>query len=412
MDEITQLQKKGTTENVVSFPNKKNEEYKYCDIEKVWSQGFLNSAHFTSEILKALVVETKSNFTLSENSVLLIVVNGIPRFNLSSNIIHNNFEFLDLKTAQQNYPNQIENYLGKIAKTDSDPLLAINTAQFVEGLFLKINKNAVIKEPITILNISISSEAFNCNSRLLIVAEENSEVTINELFISNETTKSFTNKVTEIAVEQNAKINFVRMQDEKVNSNLIYSLTAITKKDSIFSDHLFTFSGSLVRNNTTIVLSDSNTEAHLNGLYLLKENQLVDNHTLVDHQMPNCYSNELYKGVMDDKSTGVFNGKIFVRKDAQKTNAYQSNKNILLSPNATINTKPQLEIYADDVKCSHGTTTGKLDETALFYLKSRGIGLENAQKLLLQAFVAEVYEKLPNQEFKNIIQNKIEERFS
>jgi Fe-S cluster assembly protein SufD len=128
--------------------------------------------------------------------------------------------------------------------------------------------------------------------------------------------------------------------------------------------------------------------------------------------MPNCYSNELYKGVMDDKSAAVFNGKIFVRKDAQKTNAYQSNRNILLSPNATINTKPQLEIYADDVKCSHGTSTGKLDETALFYLKSRGIGFENAQKLLLQAFVSEVYEKLPNQEFKSIIQNRIEQRFS
>ena len=143
-----------------------------------------------------------------------------------------------------------------------------------------------------------------------------------------------------------------------------------TKKDSVFSDHLFTFSGSVVRNNTTVILSDSNTEAHLNGLYLLQKNQLVDNHTLVDHQMPNCYSNELYKGVMDDKSTAVFNGKIFVRKDAQKTNAYQSNRNILLSPNATINTKPQLEIYADDVKCSHGTSTGKLDDMKSFPIKN------------------------------------------
>ncbi|MFN5629046.1 MAG: Fe-S cluster assembly protein SufD [Bacteroidota bacterium] len=412
MDVITEVQKKIKAEKVVSFPNKKNEEYKYCDVEKVWNQGFLNDSHYSSEALNTLIENTISNYLISNESVLFVVVNGSLRFDLSSNIEHAAFEFLDFNAALQKYPKQIETHFGKIANADSDPLVALNTSNFAEGLFLKIKKNSIVQGSITLLNISISSQPISYNSRQLILIEENAELTINELFVSDEATQSFANNVTEVFVAQNAKVNFIRLQDENTNSNLFCNLWVTTKKDSVFSDHLFTLSGSVVRNNTTVILSDSNTEAHLNGLYLLQKNQLVDNHTLVDHQMPNCYSNELYKGVMDDKSTAVFNGKIFVRKDAQKTNAYQSNRNILLSPNATINTKPQLEIYADDVKCSHGTSTGKLDDTALFYLKSRGIGFENAQKLLLQAFVSEVYEKLPNQEFKSIIQNRIEQRFS
>lgn len=412
MDVITEVQKKIKAEKVVSFPNKKNEEYKYCDVEKVWNQGFLNDSHYSSEALNTLIENTKSNYLISNESILFVVVNGSLRFDLSSNIEHAAFEFLDFNAALQKHPKQIETHFGKIAYADSDPLVALNTSNFAEGLFLKIKKNSIVQDSITLLNISISSQPISYNSRQLILIEENAELTINELFVSDEATQSFANNVTEVFVAQNAKVNFIRLQDENTNSNLFCNLWVTTKKDSVFSDHLFTFSGSVVRNNTTVILSDSNTEAHLNGLYLLQKNQLVDNHTLVDHQMPNCYSNELYKGVMDDKSTAVFNGKIFVRKDAQKTNAYQSNRNILLSPNATINTKPQLEIYADDVKCSHGTSTGKLDDTALFYLKSRGIGFENAQKLLLQAFVSEVYEKLPNQEFKSIIQNRIEQRFS
>jgi Fe-S cluster assembly protein SufD len=155
-----------------------------------------------------------------------------------------------------------------------------------------------------------------------------------------------------------------------------------------------TLSGELVRNNHNVVLADSNCEAHLNGLFISSGTQQIDNHTLIDHQMPHCESNELYKGIAKDKSSGTFNGKIFVRKDAQKTNAYQSSKNILMSDDATINTKPQLEIYADDVKCSHGTSTGKIDTEALFYLKARGIDEESARKLLLQAFAQELIDKI------------------
>ncbi len=182
--------------------------------------------------------------------------------------------------------------------------------------------------------------------------------------------------------------------------------------NSNFNTHTFSLSGAVLRNNLNIALGAENCESHLFGLYLPKNNQLVDNHTLVDHRMPHCYSNELYKGIMSDSSTGVFNGKIYVRQDAQKTNAFQSNKNILLSDDATINTKPQLEIYADDVKCSHGTSTGKIDEEAMFYLRARGIGEESAKKLLMQAFADEVLDMIKIPALKEHIHSLVAARFA
>ena len=200
--------------------------------------------------------------------------------------------------------------------------------------------------------------------------------------------------MSEKLIEESAKLNFLTIQNEGAHSYSVNTNQVKVSKYATYSNSTFTLSGELVRNNHNVELAASNCEAHLNGLFITNGLQLVDNHTLIDHQMPHCESNELYKGIAKGKSTGVFNGKIFVRKDAQKTNAYQSSKNILLSDDATINTKPQLEIYADDVKCSHGTSTGKVDEEALFYLKARGIGDEGARKLLLQAFAQELFNKI------------------
>ena len=183
------------------------------------------------------------------------------------------------------------------------------------------------------------------------------------------------------------------------------------QKQSVFSTTNFTLSGSLVRNNLNIVLDGEFTETHLNGLYLTNDHQQVDNHTVVDHRKPNCNSNELYKGIIDDKSVATFNGKIFVRKDAQKTNAFQSNKNILLSDDGTINTKPQLEIYADDVKCSHGTSTGKLDEDKIFYLRARGLSETSAKKLLMHAFASEVVDGIKIEALREYVESRISERF-
>ena len=203
-----------------------------------------------------------------------------------------------------------------------------------------------------------------------------------------------------MVLNENSKLKSYRLQNEDENSHQVNTVQVNVNRYANYITNTFTFNGALVRNNLNVELASDLCESHLNGLFISSGTKLIDNHTLVDHQKPNCESNELYKGIAKDKSTGVFNGKIYVRKDAQKTNAYQSSKNILLSEDATINTKPQLEIYADDVKCSHGTSTGKVDEAALFYLKSRGIGDENARKLLLQAFAQEVIDKIEIEELK------------
>ena len=183
-------------------------------------------------------------------------------------------------------------------------------------------------------------------------------------------------------------------------------------KYSNYSNTTMTLSGELVRNNHNVVLADSNCEAHLNGLFISNGTQQIDNHTLIDHQMPHCESNELYKGIMDDKSVSVFNGKVFVRQDAQKTNAFQSNANVLISEDASVNSKPELEIYADDVKCSHGSTTGQLDEEALFYLRARGISEKGATQLLLTAFMSDVLHKIVVPEVKEKVYEVINKRFN
>ncbi len=280
------------------------------------------------------------------------------------------------------------------AKSSKDALIALNTAFCNDGLFLKIDKNNVIPMPLHIIYINSNESEALVNTRNFIYAESGSEATIVESFVNLSKAKLFTNFVSEKLIEENAKINCITFQNEGSLSYSTHTNQVAVKKHATYSNHTFTLSGELVRNNHNIELAASNCDAHLNGLFITNGIQLVDNHTLIDHQMPHCESNELYKGIAKDKSTGVFNGKIYVQRDAQKTNAYQSSKNILLSDDATINTKPQLEIYADDVKCSHGTSTGKVDEEALFYLKARGIGDLSARKLLLQAFAQELFNKI------------------
>jgi Fe-S cluster assembly protein SufD len=228
----------------------------------------------------------------------------------------------------------------------------------------------------------------------LYVAEEGAEIKIVEDYYSIGDKHSFTNIVTEIYCGENSKLERYKIQNDNDKAYQVGTTQVMQEKDSRFSDTTISWGGAITRNNLTSVFNGSNTECHFYGLYMLTGKQHVDNHTLADHAMPHCYSNELYKGIIDDKATGVFNGKIMVREDAQKTNAYQSNGNILLSEDATIYSKPQLEIFADDVKCSHGATTGQLNKEELFYLQARGIGKEEARILLLNAFAGDVVDSV------------------
>ena len=280
----------------------------------------------------------------------------------------------------------------------------LNTAMFKNSIFLEVKKNQQIDKPIHIIHINDgNSNDIAINSRRFFNFADNTEATIIESFFAVGENKSFFNGVAEVNVGENAVIHHVKLQQDENSDILIDFVQAQQAKYSNYVNLTFTNGGNFVRNNLNARLNDENIESHFLGVFIGDGNNVIDNHTFVDHAKPNCFSNENYRGILFDKSTGIFNGKILVRPDAQKTNAYQSNKNILASKDATINTKPELEIYADDVKCSHGATSGSLDKSSLFYLRARGIDEIKAESLLMNAFVSEVVDELKNQQLKNYL---------
>ncbi len=239
--------------------------------------------------------------------------------------------------------------------------------------------------------------------RNMVVVNENSQCGIIECYQNLSDKKSTCNAVTEIVVKENAGVDYYKIQSRTDNYSHIGTTAVKQEKNSRFNSWTITLGGSLIRNNLNVLMDDENCETHLFGLYVLADKDHVDNHVTVDHAKPHCYSNQLYKGLLNGSSTGVFCGRILVRQDAQKTNAFQSNKNILLSETATANSKPQLEIFADDVKCSHGSTSGQLDEEAVFYMRSRGISEQHAKNILYQAFAWDIIDKIKNQELKDYL---------
>lgn len=365
------------------IPNSKVEDYKYCNIDAVFKKEFKNIEQ------KFSPVTTIGAYKL-QDTITLVVVNGNYSESLSDKVILKGLHI----TTLSNLDDRGKALISSTANVESDAFIALNTAFCSDGFYLKVEKGTALQIPIHILYISSSESEVMVNTRGLVELEENSEATIIEEQIIIGKGKVFSNYLSEKFVAENAKLNSILFQNEGTSGFSVNTSQVEVQRSGNYDNTTITLSGQLVRNNHNVVLRGENSEAHLNGLFSSRGSQLVDNHTLMDHRVPHCESNELYKGVINDKSTGVFNGKIFVRKDAQKTNAYQSSKNILLSDDATINTKPQLEIYANDVKCSHGTSTGKIDENALFYLNARGIGKDSARKLLLNSFAMEVIDKI------------------
>jgi Fe-S cluster assembly protein SufD len=380
-------------------PNNKHEDYKYCNIESYLRREFKTLEQTFNTVSNADIAP----FKLDE-AINIVVLNGTYSEDLSEKII---VKGITIKTLNELDAKE-KALIATQAKSSNDALIALNSAFSNKGLYLQIDRANVIPMPIHIIYVNSNNAQALVNSRNFIYAQANSEVSIVESFVNIGSSKVFSNYVSEKFLEENAKLNCFTIQNEGALSYSVNTNQVKVSKYANYSNSTFTMSGELVRNNHNVELASADCEAHLNGLFVTNGAQLVDNHTLIDHQMPNCQSNELYKGIAKDKSTGVFNGKIYVRKDAQKTNAYQSSKNILLSDDATINTKPQLEIYADDVKCSHGTSTGKVDEEALFYLKARGIGDTNARKLLLQAFAQELIDKIEIESLQQRVLNLFE----
>lgn len=384
------------------------EEYKYSPLLRKVSKKF--------DILKVdSYKEKKKNIDKKilnqyKNQYSIITINGLFQKNESkipSGISVNTFDKLnntDKKFFHKFFNNQDD--------SKSDIFTSINTINYKESLLIKIDKNYSKKDHVNILNFIISNSGESINHiRKLIVSNQNSKSVFIEEFISLDSIENFSTSVTEIFQEENSEIEYLNIQNDKNNFHF-NSINISQKQNSISNCFTFSYSGALVRNNLNIKLKEKNCYSNMYGFYALREKSHVDNHTTVDHIDENSISNEHYKGIMDNNSNGVFNGKIFVRKKAQKTNAFQSNNNILLSDEAKINTKPQLEIWADDVKCSHGCTVGQLDKEAIFYLQSRGISREKAISMLLGAFSEEIIEKIENQfvkqKIKKITYKKLE----
>jgi Fe-S cluster assembly protein SufD len=407
-DALSNLRKIGIdTFQKLGIPTTQHEEWKYTSLKDIVVSpiSFQNSENAS----KITVAEIEKFLLAGKNVHLIVFENGV--YNRSLSTINASNLLISSIGSNQNNP-IVEAFLGKIAAIENESLVALNMAYINDGAFIYIPDNTIADVAIHILYINSSQNESTVQSvRNLIVAGENSRATITESYHSlNENGRGLTNSVTEIVVQQNANVELVKAQLESNQTSHISFTQVIQERNSTFDTVTVTLGGKLVRNNLHIKLNDVNCTSHLFGLYILNGEQHTDNHTLVDHAMPNCFSNELYKGIIDGGATGVFNGKIFVRKDAQKTNAFQSNKNILLSDNAQMNTKPQLEIFADDVKCSHGATTGQLDEEALFYLRARGIGEQSARTLLNIAFVGDVLNNIKTETLRSNLQVMAEKK--
>ncbi|TND09473.1 MAG: FeS assembly protein SufD [Bacteroidetes bacterium] len=385
------------------IPTRRTEDYRYLNLELLLKKSF----GFRTELMRIPTSDDVAKLALVENAIVLVIVNGVFVPQLSS--VDNLLAGLKINTiADAVVTDQTcAAHYAKYANVNSDPFIALNTMLASGGVFIHVAKNAVIDRPVHILHIADNEVASVFQPRHLVVAETGAQIAVIESFESIGPVKSFTNALIEVAVSENAVLDHYRIQAEGPAGHLLSTVQGSCAKGSLYNTYTFSLGGAWVRNNVNKVMAQAGAEAHLYGLYLLNGSQVCDNHTIVDHAQPNCLSNELYKGVIDGKATAVFNGKIFVRPDAQKTNAYQTNKNVLLSDDASVNTKPQLEIYADDVKCSHGTSTGRIDEDALFYLRTRGIGQESARRLLIHAFAEEVVDKIKIESLRIFVEERI-----
>lgn len=388
------------------FPTVKDEEWKYTNLLPIIKNEYALSAR-ESIISKDLLDE----YILTETETNVIAfVNGQFSQELS-NIDTDKITLCPLSLAEEAHSTVVQNYWGKALPEHPDSLVALNTALSKEGVFVHVPKNTLAERPIQIVyfTTNISSDLF-LQTRNLVVVEENAQVQITERHQNIDQMEVFTNSVTEIFAHDNSLIDFYKIQNDKRNCSLIDNTWVKQGKNCTCTVDTFSFGGKFIRNNLSFLLEGQHSESNMRGITLIGENQLVDHHTLVDHAVANCQSNEMYKGIFDDNAKGVFNGKVMVRPDSQKTNAFQSNNNLLLTDSASIDTKPQLEIYADDVACSHGCTVGQLDDDALFYLRSRGIPFKEAQAMLMYAFANDVLSNVKIPELKQKLNRIIAEK--
>lgn len=383
------------------FPSKKDEAWKYTSLNAVLKNNF---SVFPKQENVLTHADVKKYFLHQIDTYKLVFIDGVFSSFLSSTT-HDGIDICLMSSAltKPKYKEVIDTYFNKIANLD-DSLTSLNTAFANEGAFINIPKNKVADKPVEIMFLSTGNEAaLMVQPRNLIIVGENAQVQIIERHQSLNSNPVLTNSVTEIFAQERSITDYYKIQNDVLTANLVDNTYIAQKGHSNASVHTFSFGGNITRNNLNFYHQGERIESTLKGITIIGEKQLVDHYTLVQHATPNCESHQNYKGIFDGNATGVFNGKIYVEKEAQKTDAFQQNNNILVSEKATINAKPQLEIFADDVKCSHGCTVGQLDESAMFYMQSRGIPKKEAKALLMYAFSNEVIESIRIPELKDRI---------
>jgi Fe-S cluster assembly protein SufD len=388
----------------VALPSSKSEEYKFTPVTRVLEKQFdLTKENGTSTL------DPQSFVIKGLNANILIFINGIYQADAST-IISKEIAIETLADAISNSNATAIRYFNSITKNTKDPFAAWNGAVWQNGVFIHVPKNINVDVPVVLYHIHDAKQQVISHARNLIVVEQSASIKVIEKYDSQGKEVHFSTSVTEAFVGENADLSMYQIQNDAGARHQVNLVEIQQEGNSRAHCFTFTLDGKLVRNNLHLTLDGEGIESNMYGLYLLHNDTLADNHTVADHRKPNSISNELYKGIMDDKSKGVFNGKIYVRPDAQKTNAFQANRNIVLSDTATVNTKPQLEIWADDVKCSHGCTTGQLDEEAIFYLQARGIDKKSAQAMMLYAFAGEVIDNINDPVIKEFIDVIVGER--
>ena len=390
------------------FPSTRDEEWKYTDITSLTDRNFEIVSPDEKVTLNVNDFQHHQFEDLEEATAVFI--NGFFNADFSNlQSVSDKIRITSLREAIDRNDQNILNLLTRQSELNEESFVSLNTAFMEDGIIIEVDNQTIIHKPLHLLflNTDIRSP-YIISPRIHINVGESSQISFIENYASLGNPTNFTNSVADIYIGKNSQVERYKIQNESLNAYHISNLKVSQKRDSRFIDLNFNLGSKLARNNIATIFLDENAESILNGLYVAGQEQLIDNHTSINHAKPHCESFELYKGILDDKARGVFNGKIFVQPDAQKTNAIQSNNCILLSDTATIDTKPQLEIFADDVKCTHGATIGQLNDEAFFYMRSRGIEKTRARNLLIYAFASEVLDKIESE----TIRNRVSEHFA
>ncbi len=391
-------------------PSDKDEDYRYTNIQPFLRGTFdFNFSH--QDVETPLSDVFKCDVSALESYSVYVINGWYSAKNKIEGTLPEGVCFCSMAEGSYRFPEIFEKYYGKAALIERDGFTALNGMFAQDGVFIYIPKNVVLDKPLQIVNILTGDSDQVVFQRNLVVMEENSQAKILVCDHTLTPSKYVVNTVTEVFASESVILDYYTLQNQHNMTTQVAGVFVEQKSSSSVMTNNLTLHAGISRNNIYYKLNGEHCESHLYGLYVTDKNQHVDNFTFIDHAKPNCTSTELFKGVMDDRATGAFTGRVLVRKDSQNTNAYQSNNNILLTDLARISTRPQLEIYADDVKCSHGATVGQLDDEAMFYLRSRGISEEESRILLMYAFAYEVIDKIRVEPLKEQIRDLAEKRF-